>query len=364
MKAASASIIFTPKTPVFMNGYEKRQCLSTGIHQDLKASILLLEDSEKIAVISFDLCGIDQDLIQRIASFSGYLPNQLFVCATHTHASINEFPLLLSFGQLSMRSPNEDIRNQLAKEIADALKQAESDLEEVLLYSKVTQAVGLFANRNDPDGPVDRFLNTITFQTQDNRYKGCIVHMNTHPTILDYNNTLLSPDFIGTTRDLMEVQLNCPVVFINGACADVSTRFTRHESSIAECERIGRELYKKISDLNGSKKISSESVLHTLIYPAKTCRYMPQLEMNLSILELGDLLLFGFPGEISVRFSREIKQIFDEQRVLICGYTNDYLGYFIDINDPKDTYEAKICTLMPEERLDFVNWLKATLTFL
>lgn len=158
MKAASASIIFTPKTPVFMNGYEKRQCLSTGIHQDLKASILLLEDSEKIAVISFDLCGIDQDLIQRIARFSNYRMDQLFVCATHTHASINEFPLLLSFGQLAIREPDEAIRNQLAQQIAETLKQAESDLEEVVLYSKVTQAVGLYANRNDPDGPVDRFF--------------------------------------------------------------------------------------------------------------------------------------------------------------------------------------------------------------
>lgn len=364
MKAASASLIFTPEIAVFMNGYDKRRTLSTGVHQDLKASILLLEDVERTVIISFDLCGIDQDMIERIACNSGYRPNQLFVCATHTHASINEFPLLLSFGQLSMRSPDEEIRNKLAKEIAYAIKQAEEDLEEVVLYSKVTQAVGLFANRNDSEGPVDRFLNTLYFQTQNGRYKGCIVHLNTHPTILDYHNTLLSPDFIGTMRCLMETQLNCPLTVINGACADVSTRFTRRESSIEECERVGQELYKKISDLNGSKKISGKVELHTMVYHAKTCRYMPELEMKLSILVLGDLLLFGFPGEISVRFSREIRQIFDEQRVLICGYTNDYLGYFIDTKDPKDTYEANICTLMPEESIDFVDWLKSTLTFL
>lgn len=364
MKAASASLIFTPEIPVFMNGYEKRRTLSTGVHQDLKASILLLEDVERSVIISFDLCGIDQDLIERIAHFSGYQPEQLFVCATHTHASINEFPLLLSFGQLTIREPDETIRNQLAQQIADVLKQTEADLEEVVIYSKVTQAVGLFANRNDCEGPVDRFLNTIIFQTQDGKNKGCIVHMNTHPTILDYHNTLLSPDFIGTMRCLVETQLNCPLTVINGACADVSTRFTRRESSIAECERVGHELYKKISDMNGLKKISGRVKLHMMIYHAKTCRYMPELEMKLSILELGDLLLFGFPGEISVRFSREIKQLFDEQRVLICGYTNDYLGYFIDNKDPKDTYEANICTLMPEESIDFVDWLKSTLTFL
>lgn len=364
MKAASASLIFTPEIPVFMNGYDKRRSLSTGVHQDLKVSILLLEDIDKTVIISFDLCGIDQDMIERIAHFSNYRPEQLFVCATHTHASINEFPLLLSFGKLAMRKPDEAMRNHLAQQIADVLKQTEADLEEVTLHSKVTQAVGLFANRNDFDGPVDRFLNTLLFQTHDGRIKGCIVHLNVHPTILNSNNTLLSPDFIGTMRDLMEAQLNCPLIVINGACADVSTRFTRRESSIAECERVGQELYKKISDLNGSKKLSGGVALHTMVYRAKTCRYMPELNMHLSILELGDMLLFGFPGEISVRFSREIKQIFDEQRILVCGYTNDYLGYFIDINDPKDTYEANICTLLPEESVDFVVWLKSTLTFL
>ena len=86
--------------------------------------------------------------------------------------------------------------------------------------------------------------------------------------------------------------------------------------------------------------------------------------MDLSIRELGELVLFGFPGEISVRFSREIKQLFGERRVLVCGYTNDYLGYFIDKEDARDTYEAKICTLQPEESTTFIEWLKTTLTFL
>ena len=364
MKAASASFIFTPRTPVPMNGYDKRQCLSTGIHQDLKANILLLEDREKIAVISFDLCGIDQDFIKRIAQFSTYHPKQLFVCATHTHASVNEFPLLLSFGQLSTRRADDDIRNQLAQRVADAIKEAESNLEDVMLYAKSSQAIGLFANRNDPDGPVDRSLNTLYFQTHDGRNKGCIIHINTHPTVLDYHNTLLSPDFIGTMRYLMEDQLKCSITVINGACADVSTRFTRHASSIAECERIGTELYNSISNSTDLRKSVGNTALHTYLYHAKTCRYMPELAMNISILELGDLCLFGFPGEISVRFSREIKQLFHERQVLICGYTNDYLGYFINQNDPKNTYEANICTLKPEESTDFIQWLKSTLTFL
>ena len=364
MRAASVSFCFTPDNAVYLNGYEKRRCLSEGVHQDLMATVLLLEDVEKTAIISFDLCGIDQDLIQRIAGFSNFSVDQLFVCATHTHASLNEFPLYLSFGQLAMRSPNENIRSELARQTAKALLEAEGELEEVIPYSKVAQAAGLYANRNDPSGLVDRFLNLLLFQTHDGRNKGCILHFNAHPTVLDYHNTLISPDFIGTTRNLMTAQFHCPITMINGACADVSTRFTRRDASIAECERIGTELYHRISDCTDLKKLDPTLSLKHRIYQAATCVYLPELKMDLSILELGELVLFGFPGEISVRFSREIKQRFDERRVLVCGYTNDYLGYFIDKEDARDTYEAKICTLQPEESTTFIEWLKATLTFL
>ena len=115
MRAASVSFCFTPDNAVYLNGYEKRRCLSEGVHQDLMATVLLLEDVEKTAIISFDLCGIDQDLIQRIAGFSNFSVDQLFVCATHTHASLNEFPLYLSFGQLAMRSPDENIRSEIGR---------------------------------------------------------------------------------------------------------------------------------------------------------------------------------------------------------------------------------------------------------
>lgn len=362
MRAASTSYCFTPNEAVYLNGYAKRKGYSTGVHQDLTATLLLLEEKERVAIISFDLCGIDQDFIQRIAHFSNYSVNQLFVCATHTHASLNEFPQFLSFGQLSMREVNAEVRNALAKGIGEALNKLEAELEEVSIFSKVTQASGLYTNRNDRDGLVDLSLNLLLFQTADHRNMGCILHFNAHPTVLDAQNTLLSPDFIGTTRNLMVAQFNCPCLFINGACADVSTRMTRLNASIEECERIGTELYHRVNTKASLKKLTPALTLTHAIYTAQTCRYLPKLDMNISRLDLGDLCLIGFPGEISVRFSQEIKKLLGEQRVLVCGYTNDYLGYFIHQEDRRDTYEAQCCTLNPDESIHFIQWLQSTLT--
>ncbi len=362
MRAASASFDFTPTQPVYLNGYAKRHELSTGIHQPLIGSVLVIEDEQLYVLISFDLCGIDPDLTRRIAHHSGLNENQLFISATHTHASLNEFPLTLSFGAFALNQPNETIREAIAKQAADAIHEATQHLEAVRLYSKISQASGLYANRNDPQGPLDRFVHVLLFQTADEKNKGCIVHLNCHPTVLNHENTLISPDFVGTTRTLLEKELGCSVNMLNGACADVSTRFTRQASTTSECERIGQLLYERCHDLCGMIKLDPEVSLKHFTYPTQTCRYLPSLSLPISLLHLGNLVLLGFPGEITVTYAREIKECFGEQRVLVCGYTNDYLGYFICDHDRKDTYEAKVCTLKPEESSRVISWLQETLT--
>ena len=71
----------------------------------------------------------------------------------------------------------------------------------------------------------------------------------------------------------MTAQFHCPITMINGACADVSTRFTRRDASIAECERIGTELYHRISDCTDLKKLDPALSLKHRIYQAATCVY-------------------------------------------------------------------------------------------
>lgn len=67
-----------------------------------------------------------------------------------------------------------------------------------------------------------------------------------HPTVLGPDNLLASADFAAG----IEALLNCDIaVFLNGAAGDISTRFTRQESSFAECSRMSQIAAKHVQSV-------------------------------------------------------------------------------------------------------------------
>ena len=59
-----------------------------------------------------------------------------------------------------------------------------------------------------------------------------------HPTVLNGENLMLSADFPGALESCFaDAEM---VAFVNGSCGDMSTRFTRRESSFAEMERMAQ----------------------------------------------------------------------------------------------------------------------------
>jgi hypothetical protein len=58
-----------------------------------------------------------------------------------------------------------------------------------------------------------------------------------HPTVLGPDNLLASADFTAGIQALLGGEM---AVFLNGAAGDISTRFTRRESTFAECDRMGQ----------------------------------------------------------------------------------------------------------------------------
>ena len=45
-----------------------------------------------------------------------------------------------------------------------------------------------------------------------------------HPTTLAWENTLISPDYIGALREVVETATACPCLFIQGASGDIGPR--------------------------------------------------------------------------------------------------------------------------------------------
>ena len=62
-----------------------------------------------------------------------------------------------------------------------------------------------------------------------------------HPTTLAWENQLLSPDYIGAAREVLEGGYGVPALFLQGALGDLAPR-SNYVGDIAVADRNGREL--------------------------------------------------------------------------------------------------------------------------
>lgn len=89
-KAGFARVEITPKVPAYLAGYAMRNKPSEAVHDPLFLRTVVIDDGDtQIAIVSNDLCLIDNDLInelQKMISDVGFSPEHLFIAATHTHS--------------------------------------------------------------------------------------------------------------------------------------------------------------------------------------------------------------------------------------------------------------------------------------
>ncbi|HKB05328.1 MAG TPA: hypothetical protein VKD90_24100 [Gemmataceae bacterium] len=93
----------------------------------------------------------------------------------------------------------------------------------------------------NPAGPADDTVLVGKATADDGTLLGTLVNYACHPTTLAWENTLLSPDFVGAMREVVEKHTGAPCLFLQGASGDLGPRdgFTGN-SAIAD--RNGRQL--------------------------------------------------------------------------------------------------------------------------
>lgn len=80
-----------------------------------------------------------------------------------------------------------------------------------------------------------------------------LVHFACHPTVLHAENQLCSADYPGALQKYMRAEGYEMIMFLNGSCGDISTRFTRKGNGFDEVERVGNLLAAKCVSLSEQK---------------------------------------------------------------------------------------------------------------
>lgn len=254
----------TPPLGTELGGYAGyRPC--AGVHDPLWCKAVLLEqEGIRYGLIVLDLMCVDEALYRKIAEAVvplGICRERLIVSAIHSHAA----PGGLVPGAGALAAVNSTIEprdpgfseyiQKVIHAAAFACEQAEAELEpfQVRLARGDLPAVG---TERHTGAAAKGALTVIQFRTESGKVL-TVYNFPCHPTVTNAENLLVSADFVGGIEGLLGGDM---AVFVNGAAGDISTRYTRRESTFDECNRMG--------------KLAAERIL-TVIDGAPYCQPQP-----------------------------------------------------------------------------------------
>src|SRR5581483_9079143 len=124
LRAGLSKIDITPTEPVKMGGYESRKDFSQGIHDPLGArSLVLANEGRHLAFVSLDNLGFYNDtaepLRRAILDACDIKPEELFLCAIHTHSAP-----ILNLDAEKGGAPNARYTKQLQNKLVEAVRAA------------------------------------------------------------------------------------------------------------------------------------------------------------------------------------------------------------------------------------------------
>ena len=227
----------TPPDSCRMAGFDLRKQPSQGVLDDLYVSCVALQPDKgaPFAFLSFDLLGVPREECRRIeeelkTSCGFYDPTRIWISATHTHAAPSHI-----FGREgALDEPYLSfVRGQAASAAREALRSA-GPCE---AYVATGEAGGIASLRDVPREKAGFSMPLAALKFCGEKDK-VLARFQCHCTVLDEKNLLVSADLAGAARQA----LGTDAVLVNGACADLSTRFTRLSATPKEIARLGSAL--------------------------------------------------------------------------------------------------------------------------
>lgn len=231
--------------------------IATGLHRPMTLTALTLcggEGSGPLAIISLDLGwwrgDEEESVLAQAVREAGIAEGHFLLALSHTHAGPNFCPAE------SHKPGGEHIRRYLqflAGQIRDAVRQALASAVPGILET-ASGRCGLAANRDLPDPqasrllvgwnpeiPADDTLLVGRISGADGSCLATLVNYACHPTILAWQNTAISPDYVGAMRETIEAGTSAPCLFLQGASGELAPRH-QYTGDTAVADRAGRSL--------------------------------------------------------------------------------------------------------------------------
>ncbi|MCA9174659.1 MAG: neutral/alkaline non-lysosomal ceramidase N-terminal domain-containing protein [Planctomycetales bacterium] len=258
---------------------------STGLHRPLTATVLALAPRDGASrsehtlpaprvFVSLDHCLFwtreMADVLATLSARGGIAAERITVYFTHTHAAG-----LMGYERAEL--PGGDLiapyLQDVGQQVGDAIAAAVAALEDAtILFGEARcdlarnrdywdETRGSFVCGYNPSGTADDRVAVGKLVDAAGAPLGTIVNYACHPTTLAWDNTLISPDYPGAMREVIETDTNAPCLFVQGASGDIGPR-DGFVGDVEVAERNGRQLGHAVL-----------SVWHSLVGPGQRRAY-------------------------------------------------------------------------------------------
>ena len=349
--AGVARVELTPPVGSPMGGYSDRKGPSTGIHDPLFATVLILKSAETtVAVISCDLRSFPSERIVTLAR-ERHLADHTLIAVTHTHSGP------LTWEDKSWPSPERSWFRETEDKILSVLEHAKSQMfaarigassDEVYLGhnrrqlnadGKVTM---LWRNAERvPTGPLDPTVGVIRIDDNSGKPRALIVNYACHAVVLGPDNRLISADYPGYLARRIEREYNGALcLFIQGAAGDINPYLDKQpveQNGFGEAEKMGNALAEVVMTI--TRKLQpqandSASILATSEVISYRDRWNPQQTVRAGLTTLlinKQIAIATIPGEPFVDFQIALRDKSEVRYTFMFGYTysagGEWIGY-------------------------------------
>jgi hypothetical protein len=220
-----------------------------GIHRPIFTTCIILDCHPKqIAILNLELMLLSVSQVRSIqaavSEVTGIEATDIWVFVTHNHAGPATLEDYLGEGELVVKAYCEEI----PRLCADAAKKAKTTLVparvgagrgrcDIGINRDLKLPDGKFIIAPNPDGYVDSEVGVVKIESLDGRPIAVIANYACHPTIAGHENKLISPDYPGVVRDVVEQITGAVCLFLQGAAGNVGPR----EGFTASMEVVERQ---------------------------------------------------------------------------------------------------------------------------
>lgn len=386
LKAAVCETNITPPVGVWLAGFANRPSGCIGVHDELYARALVLDDGFSLAaIVSMDLVALDFDLVEAIrdgiSRKVGIPAARLLLNCSHTHSG----PGTRTFRTMGER--DELYCNVMARKVVGAVQQAADMLEPVSLrWGRAPVQIGI--NRRErrqeqavigqsPRRPVQPYVDVLRVDREDGSPMAVLFAYATHPVVLGGQNLWVSADYPGMACDfLIRAGMGTPM-FLQGCAGDINPLHTA--ATFAHARKLGEILgaavvvashlsepvdgvpvwgnlrtvhlpyqfpsqeqaqqYLKEAQRELARAEEEAAPLGTLMWRRDMLRWAQELVLavekgepqtmpfEIQMLRIGDVHILAFPAEMFVHYALDFEKQSPHKPTLVLGYSNGCWGY-------------------------------------